>query len=155
MMKRISSGSIGRTPFDGLSISPVGETWMKGGVVVRQECRVTKRIVLASLTLLILAVIIGLQGSKSASRAQASGGKAVFGTKCAVCHGQDGSGNTPTGKNLKIKDLRSAEVQHMSDADLTNLIAKGKGKMPAYEKSLGADKITQVVAYVRELGRTK
>jgi hypothetical protein len=43
----------------------------------------------------------------------------------------------------------------MSDADLNNLIAKGKGKMPAYEKSLGADKITQVVAYVRELGRSK
>jgi mono/diheme cytochrome c family protein len=128
---------------------------MKGGDVMRQEFRVTKQIVLGSLTLLILAVFTGLQGSKQASAAQAPAGKAIFSTKCAICHGQDGSGNTPTGKNLKIKDLRSAEVQHMSDADLTNLIAKGKGKMPAYEKSLGADKITQVVAYIRELGRTK
>ena len=105
--------------------------------------------------MVMVALLIGIPGSKEAAGAQASAGKTIFSTKCAICHGQDGSGNTPIGKKLKIKDLRSAEVQHMSDADLSNLIAKGKGKMPAYEKSLGAEKITQVVAYIRELGRTK
>ena len=122
---------------------------------MKQQLRTTKRIVIGSLAILILAAIIGVPGSDQAAGSQASPGKAIFSTKCAICHGQDGSGNTPTGKNLKIKDLRSPEVQHMSDADLNNVVSKGKGKMPAYEKSLGADKITQVVAYIRELGRSK
>ena len=117
--------------------------------------RTTKTMVVGSVALFLLAVFIAMPESSQAVGAQGSPGKAIFSTKCAVCHGQDGSGNTPTGKNLKIKDLRSAEIQHMSDADLTNVIAKGKGKMPAYEKSLAADKIAQVVAFIRELGRSK
>jgi len=128
---------------------------MKGGVVVKQQFRTTKQIVVGSFAVLILAVLIGAPVSNQAAGSQGSPGKAIFSTKCAICHGQDGSGNTPTGKNLKIKDLRSPEVQHMSDADLNNVISKGKGKMPAYEKSLGADKIPQVVSYIRELGRSK
>ncbi|HKF55794.1 MAG TPA: c-type cytochrome [Blastocatellia bacterium] len=122
---------------------------------MKHQFRTTKRIVIGSLAILILAVILGLPGSNRVAGSQGSPGKAIFSTKCAICHGQDGSGNTPTGKNLKIKDLRSPEIQHMSDADLNNVVSKGKGKMPGYEKSLGADKITQVVAYVRELGRSK
>ena len=122
---------------------------------MKEQFRTTKRIVMGSLAILILALITGVPGSNQAAGSQGSPGKAIFSTKCAICHGQDGSGNTPTGKNLKIKDLRSPEVQHMSDADLNNLISKGKGKMPAYEKSLGADKIAQVVAYLRDLGRSK
>jgi len=139
----------------GVVIPPTANLLDERGVVVKQEFRTTKRIVIGSLAVLILAVIIGVPGSNLAAGSQASPGKAIFSTKCAICHGQDGSGNTPTGKNLKIKDLRSPEVQHMSDADLNNVVSKGKGKMPAYEKSLGADKVTQVVAYIRELGRSK
>jgi mono/diheme cytochrome c family protein len=103
----------------------------------------------------LLALLVIDPGSRQAAGAQAPAGKTIFSTKCAICHGQDGSGNTPTGKNLKIKDLRSPEVQHLSDVELSNLIAKGKGKMPAYETSLGADKIRQVVSYIRELGHAK
>jgi mono/diheme cytochrome c family protein len=57
------------------------------------------------------------------------------------------------GKMLKLRDLRSPDVQKMSDAQLSDLIAKGKGKMPAYQTSLGADKIHTVVAYLRELAK--
>jgi mono/diheme cytochrome c family protein len=35
------------------------------------------------------------------------------------------------------------------------IIAKGKNKMPAYEKSLKPDEIKTLAAYVRELGSKK
>jgi len=52
---------------------------------------------------------------------------------------------------MGVKDLRSAEVQGLSDAQLTAIIGKGKGKMPGYEKTLGADAVKGLVAYVRGL----
>jgi mono/diheme cytochrome c family protein len=76
---------------------------------------------------------------------------ATYKAKCAACHGADGSGSTPTGKSLKVRDLRGADIKGMSDDALYNVIAKGKGKMPAYEKSLGADQCKALVAYIRQL----
>ncbi|MBO0799527.1 MAG: cytochrome c [Blastocatellia bacterium] len=81
--------------------------------------------------------------------------KSVFASKCAVCHGMDGSANTAKGKELKVKDMRSPEVQAMSDDKLYEVIAKGKGKMIGYEKTLGKEKVEQLVAYTRELGKKK
>jgi len=79
--------------------------------------------------------------------------KALYKVKCASCHGIDGSANTATGKNLKAKDLRSGETQKMSDEKLYKVIAEGRGKMPAFERSLGEDKCRQLVAYIRGLAK--
>jgi cytochrome c6 len=76
-------------------------------------------------------------------------GAATFKTKCAPCHGADGSGQTPVGKNLKVRDLRSAEVQKLSDAEITKVLSDGKGKMPA-SKLASAD-IKAVVGFIRTL----
>ena len=35
----------------------------------------------------------------------------LYKSKCAACHGPDGSGNTAIGKAVGAKDLRSAEAQ--------------------------------------------
>ena len=78
-------------------------------------------------------------------------GAADFKAKCASCHGVDGKAATPVGKAMKIRDLTSAEVQSQSDAELLNIISKGKGKMPGYEKTLGADKCKELVAFIRTL----
>ena len=75
----------------------------------------------------------------------AADGGALYKTKCAPCHGADGSGNTPVGKSLKVKALASDEVQKLSDADLTKAIQKGKGKMPAFEGKLSDDELQSVV----------
>ena len=72
----------------------------------------------------------------------------TYKAKCAMCHGPDGKGETPSGKAMKVKDFASDEVQKMSDEDLTEAISKGKGKMPAY-KTLTADQVKGLVAYVR------
>lgn len=75
----------------------------------------------------------------------------VYKSKCAACHGADGKGETDTGKNLKVKDLGSAEVQKMSDAELTTIIAKGKKPMPGYEGKLTDDQISDLVKWIRTL----
>jgi mono/diheme cytochrome c family protein len=79
-------------------------------------------------------------------------GQAAFEKKCAMCHGKDGSGETASGKALKARDLRIAEVQKQNDAALAAWIAAGsKGKMPPFKDSLTAKEITTVVAYIRTL----
>lgn len=81
--------------------------------------------------------------------ARAQSGAEVYKSKCAMCHGADGKGETPVGKSLKLRDLGSADVQKQSDAELTAITADGKGKMPAYKSKLSADQIKQVVSYMR------
>ena len=80
-------------------------------------------------------------------------GASLFKAKCAMCHGPDGAGKTPMGQKLGVRDLRSAEVQKQSDADLTHVIGQGKGKMPAFGKTLSEDRIKLLVTYLRELGK--
>lgn len=86
--------------------------------------------------------------------ARADTAEATFKAKCAMCHGPDGKGETPTGKSMKVKDFGSEDVQKMSDADLSAAITSGKGKMPPY-KTLSADQVKDLVAYVRGLGKKK
>jgi mono/diheme cytochrome c family protein len=77
--------------------------------------------------------------------------KSLYGSKCAVCHGNDGSAGTAKGKELKVRDLRSPEFKKMSDAKALEVLLKGKGKMEGYEKTLGKEKVEQLLAYCREL----
>jgi mono/diheme cytochrome c family protein len=78
-------------------------------------------------------------------------GERLFKAKCAMCHGPDGAGKTKMGETLKIPDLHSADVQKKSDADLNTVIAKGKGKMAAYETKLSKEQIAKLVAHIRDL----
>jgi cytochrome c6 len=75
----------------------------------------------------------------------------LFKSKCAMCHAEDGSGNSPSGKALKAKDLRSQETQSKSDAEISEVITKGRNKMPAFGQKLKPDQIQELVAYVRRL----
>jgi cytochrome c6 len=78
-------------------------------------------------------------------------GGADFKAKCAACHGATGAGDTTMGKNLKLKDLGSAEVQKQTDEELTTAITKGKGKMPAYGGKLSDSQISDLVKHIRTL----
>ena len=79
----------------------------------------------------------------------------LFKTKCAACHGPDGAGKTPAGVAMKVRDLRSDEVQKQSDSDLVLVVTKGKNKMPAFGSKLQKEEIDQLVAYVRGLTKSK
>jgi mono/diheme cytochrome c family protein len=103
---------------------------------------------------LALVLVSGLCDSLRASPAPQKSTQDVYLDKCSVCHAKDGSGNTAKGRKVKAKDLRSAEIQKMSDADLLHDVAKGKGKdMDGFEKELGSDMVKQLVTYCRGLAK--
>ena len=73
---------------------------------------------------------------------------ATWSAKCASCHGKDGSGATAMGKKLGVKDY--TKEQGFSDAEATNAIKNGSGKMKAF-KDLSDGDVKALVAYVRGL----
>lgn len=81
----------------------------------------------------------------------ADGGADTFKAKCAACHGASGAGDTTMGKNLKLRDLGSADVQKQSDDELNTVISKGKGKMPSYDGKLTKEQIGDLVKFIRTL----
>jgi mono/diheme cytochrome c family protein len=54
-------------------------------------------------------------------------GLAHFADHCAMCHANDGSGQTPIGKNVypKAPDLRESATQNMSDGEIFWVIHNG------------------------------
>jgi cytochrome c6 len=77
----------------------------------------------------------------------------IYKKNCELCHGPDGSGNTPPGKAQGAKDLGSSEVQKKSDEELAEVITKGKNKMPAFGRKVKPEDIQRLVAYIRTLAK--
>ena len=119
---------------------------------MRISLKQTKRAVIGTAVIWALGLMVLFQANSRTALSAADDGATLYAAKCASCHAKDGSGNTAPGKSLKVRDLRSAEVQKEPDDELLKIITKGKGKMPGYEKSLGADKCKQLLAYIRHLG---
>jgi len=72
----------------------------------------------------------------------------TYKAKCAMCHGPDGKGG-----KMGTRDFASAEVKGESDAQLTDIITNGKGKMPAYKDKLKDTDIKDLVTYIRGLAK--
>src|SRR5258708_21034030 len=89
----------------------------------------------------------------SQENGKASAGAATFKNKCVLCHGADGAGNTPLGKQLQAANLRSKDVQKRSDAELHKVVHDGQGNMPPFAEQLSDDEIDQVIQFVRQLGK--
>ena len=98
--------------------------------------------------------VLALLSSASPILAAQTAGAAAFKANCAMCHGPDGSGNTPIGKSLNIPDLRSAEIQKLTDTEIAGVISNGKGSMPSF-KNLSKDQIHSLITYIRELASRK
>src|ERR1700722_4323308 len=103
---------------------------------------------------LIPAGILCCMALPSAAQAQPDAAR-IYKTNCALCHSADGSGDNATGKALQAKDLRSEEVQKQSDAELAEVITKGRGKMPAFGAKLKPDDVTKLVAFIRGMANKK
>ena len=96
------------------------------------------------LTFFVLSIVRADRGPDSAASS------ATFRTKCAMCHGPDGSGSA-VGKSMNVPDLRSPAVQNLPDAQLAQIISDGKGGMPPFKSSLSADQVHSLVAYIHSL----
>jgi cytochrome c6 len=98
-----------------------------------------KTMLRASLALVVLALMFSTYSFADAG--------ADFKAKCAMCHGPNGEGKAA----MKTKDFGSSDVQKMSDGELTEVIAKGKSPMPAFDGKLSKEQITDLVKWVRTL----
>ena len=85
---------------------------------------------------------------------------AHFADHCATCHANDGSGQTPIGKNVypKVPDLRLADTQSMSDGEIFWVIHHGIRftAMPAWggddlDKDLDSWKLVHFIRHLPQL----
>ena len=90
------------------------------------------------LTFLVVSSLVAQEAAKSP-------GANVFRTKCVLCHGADGSGKTPLGKQLQAADLRSKDVQKLGDAELHRIIHDGQANMPPFADQLSESEIDQEI----------
>ena len=103
------------------------------------------RIILIGLALAFWSLNTGLA-------ADAKAGQATYDKSCKSCHGPDGTPNPAIAKMMKadMKDLKSADVQAMSNDELKKVITNGKGKMKPVGTVTGGD-ADNVIAYIRSL----
>jgi len=94
-----------------------------------------------------------LMGALLACTAKAQSAPDLYKSRCAACHGADGKGDTAVGKKIGVRDFHSDEVQKQSDAQLAEIVKDGKNKMPAYKDKLKDDQISDLIKYVRQLGK--
>lgn len=89
-----------------------------------------------------------------ATEANILAGAAHYGDHCAICHDENGSGQTDFGKNMypKVPDLRLQGTQHLSDGDLFAIIHNGVrlSGMPAFPDHTDPE-IWQMVLLIRQM----
>jgi cytochrome c6 len=103
------------------------------------------------ISFVLLLVAVALLLAPAAIADAGPDGAAIFKSKCAMCHGPDGKGQTTMGKNLHLKDMSAEEVQNMKNADMQKIIADGKGKMPAFKAKLDQASIDSLIDFIRTL----
>ena len=80
----------------------------------------------------------------------------MFGYDCAMCHGTagDGKGDMVESMKLTMKDWREpTALKTISDGEMFEIIAKGKGKMTGEGDRLPANQVWGMVNYVRSLAK--
>jgi len=81
--------------------------------------------------------------------------RAHFADHCAICHANNGSGNTEIGRNLypKAPDMRLAQTQNLTDGELYYTIHNGirLTGMPAWGTEERDDDSWKLVLFIRHL----
>jgi mono/diheme cytochrome c family protein len=91
------------------------------------------------------------------SPAAVNEGMEHFADHCAICHGNDGSGNTQMGRSLypRVPDMRQAETQNLTDGELFYIIENGVKLtgMPAWgdDPEHGAEANWNLVQFIRHM----
>ena len=95
---------------------------------------------------------LALIASAGLTWAAAAEGKDVYTAKCVACHGPNGEGKAAIAKmmNVTIAPLASKEVQAKTDAELKEVVLKGKGKMKPIA-GVTEKQAADVVAFLRTL----
>jgi mono/diheme cytochrome c family protein len=73
--------------------------------------------------------------------------------KCALCHGENGAGDTTHGRKTDTPDLRTEATRTKTDEALRACIEQGEHKMPAFRVKLTGEQVELLIRYVRNLPR--
>ncbi|GAC1434654.1 MAG: hypothetical protein NVS1B11_04420 [Terriglobales bacterium] len=103
----------------------------------------------------VFGVLSTLAFAKAKDDAKPLPGESVFKARCVLCHGSDGTANTNLGKQLQARDLHDPAAQKLTDAEMKQLIGRGKGNMPPFDGQLSSTEIDQVVKYVRQFAKKR
>ena len=91
---------------------------------------------------------VGYAWSLHTSRAQIEMGQAVYEQNCSACHGPDGKGNATPGM-VDFTDF--AATSAVSQAEWAQVVAEGRGTMPAFGDVLSEAERAAAIEYVRSL----
>ena len=119
------------------------------------EAKLVKVRLLQSVCWMLLMFVVVCNSAAADESAKAASGASIFKSKCALCHGADGAGNTSLGKQLQAANLGSKDVQKRTNAELTKIVHDGQANMPPFADQLSDAEISHVIQYVRQLGKTK
>lgn len=88
---------------------------------------------------------------KQRKKEQLAQAKLLFKENCARCHGEDGRGQTDTGKMLEAPDFTDKAWWEgdVDDERLRESVQNGKAAMPKFGKKLTAEEIALLVQYLR------
>src|SRR5260370_40171218 len=94
---------------------------------------------------LVVAIFTGTCLLSALAKADTAAGEAAFKAKGAGCHGAGGKGK----EAMKTTDMAAAEVQELSDADLSKSISEGKPPRLAAYKTLMTAQVEDRARYIR------
>ena len=98
-----------------------------------------------------VAVICCLAAAFAAPVFAQDSGADIYKARCLMCHGDDGTANTPAGKLFKAASFSDPAIVKIPDADRIPIVKKGKDKMPPFADKLSDDQIKAVLTYIRTL----
>ncbi len=80
-------------------------------------------------------------------------GKALYGSKCAMCHGADGVAKAMAKGSASFN---APEFQKAASLEtIEKVIVEGKGKMPKFSEKLKPEEVKAVATFVKTLGGEK
>lgn len=113
-----------------------------------------KRLVCVVSIIIAILVAAAVTASETNAAAPAKESRDVWiKAKCALCHGENGAGDTAHGKKTQTPDLRAEATRTKTDEDLRACIERGEHKMPAFRVRLTDEQVDLLIRYVRNLPR--
>ena len=84
-------------------------------------------------------------------------GDELYSMYCFSCHGDTGYGDGPAGGSMGVKpaNFHDPKIQKQKDGSLFWKLSNGRGNMPPFKEALNEEQRWQLVAFLRELGKSE
>ena len=156
MFKLLGRLLVGILAMLGLAAAVAGAMFLAGGISARQEPGRLETAVAPRLRAFAIPRDARERRNPVAATAETlAEGLEHFADHCAVCHGNDGSGDTTIGRGLypRVPDMRLPATQKLSDGELFYIIENGVRLtgMPAWGNGTkeGEEASWKLVAFIR------